>query len=91
MKPDEMKRYDLCDDGFDNFKMRQRKDGDYVEHKDALAAIEEARREERERALGWAKKFAAVSRAGYLHFRPLLEAIEQGRPLPTTPAGDENE
>lgn len=52
--------------------------------------MEWGRAEERERALCWAKKFAATSRAGYLHFRPLFEAIEQGQPLPTTPTGDNN-
>lgn len=52
--------------------------------------MEWGRAEERERALCWAKKFAATSRAGYLHFRPLFEAIEQGQPLPTQPTGDEN-
>lgn len=93
MKPDEMKRYDtvwvasMLEEGWE---VEGVGDGNYVLRSDAFAAIETARREERERALGWAKKFAAMSRAGYLHFRPLFEAIEEGQPLPTTPTGDEN-
>lgn len=90
-----MKRYELeaiSHPWHDSYEMAETDDGDYVLHSDALAAIETARKEERERIVREA--------ATWIEFDGAMSSIALGRAArwleysvslgPTTPTGDEN-